>query len=95
MSKGTYNILLTTLLGVLVRFKLRGAGAEFSNAIIDRASFIGSSLRGTIFKRTVMTGTSFDGMRLSRTLTLPRLYRRSDVSDLIDAAIALGVAAVG
>lgn len=35
-------------------------GADFSNAIVDRASFKGSSLRGTIFKNAVLTGTSFE-----------------------------------
>jgi uncharacterized protein YjbI with pentapeptide repeats len=35
-------------------------GADFSNAIVDRANFQGSSLRGTIFNNAVLTGTSFD-----------------------------------
>jgi uncharacterized protein YjbI with pentapeptide repeats len=35
-------------------------GADFSNAIVDRASFTGSSLRGAIFANAVLTGTSFD-----------------------------------
>ena len=34
-------------------------GADFSNAIVDRASFTGSSLRGAIFKNTVLTGTRY------------------------------------
>lgn len=34
---------------------------DFSNAIVDRASFAGSSLRGAIFQNTVLTGTSFIG----------------------------------
>jgi uncharacterized protein YjbI with pentapeptide repeats len=36
-------------------------GADFTNAIVDRASFTGSSLRGTIFTNAVLTGTSFNG----------------------------------
>mmetsp|Transcript_28164 Transcript_28164/g.77416 ORF Transcript_28164/g.77416 Transcript_28164/m.77416 type:complete len:246 (-) Transcript_28164:80-817(-) len=36
-------------------------GADFTNAIVDRASFMGSSLRGAIFKNAVLTGTSFEG----------------------------------
>ena len=36
-------------------------GADFTNAIVDRASFQGSSLKGAIFKNTVLTGTSFEG----------------------------------
>lgn len=36
-------------------------GADFTNGIVDRASFGGSSLRGTIFRNTVLTGTSFEG----------------------------------
>lgn len=52
-----------------VRQKLRGLifasdsnfdGADFTNAIVDRASFKGSSLRGTIFANAVLTGTSFE-----------------------------------
>ena len=35
--------------------------ADFSNAIVDRASFKGSSLRGTIFNNAVLSGTSFEG----------------------------------
>ena len=35
--------------------------ADFSNAIIDRASFKGSSLKGIIFTSAVLMGTSFDG----------------------------------
>ena len=35
-------------------------GADFTNAIVDRASFKGSSLRGTIFNNAVLTGTSFE-----------------------------------
>ena len=35
-------------------------GADFSNAIVDRANFQGSSLRGTIFNNAVLTGTTFD-----------------------------------
>ncbi len=35
-------------------------GADFTNAIVDRASFKGSSLRNAIFKNTVLTGTNFD-----------------------------------
>ena len=35
-------------------------GADFTNAIVDRASFKGSSLRGTIFTNAVLTGTTFD-----------------------------------
>lgn len=34
-------------------------GADFTNAIVDRASFQGSSLRGAIFANAVLTGTSF------------------------------------
>jgi uncharacterized protein YjbI with pentapeptide repeats len=36
-------------------------GADFTNAIIDRASFSGSSLKGAIFTNAVLTGTSFEG----------------------------------
>lgn len=36
-------------------------GADFTNGIVDRASFKGSSLRGAIFTNAVLTGTSFDG----------------------------------
>jgi uncharacterized protein YjbI with pentapeptide repeats len=36
-------------------------GADFRNAIVDRASFKGSSLKGTIFANAVLTGTSFEG----------------------------------
>ena len=36
-------------------------GADFTNAIVDRASFKGSSLRGAIFKNAVLTATSFEG----------------------------------
>lgn len=36
-------------------------GADFSNAIVDRATFQGSSLRGAIFSNAVLTGTSFEG----------------------------------
>ena len=32
-----------------------------SNAIVDRATFLGSSLKGTIFQNAVLTGTSFEG----------------------------------
>jgi uncharacterized protein YjbI with pentapeptide repeats len=39
-------------------------GADFTNAIVDRASFKGSSLRNAIFKNTVLTGTNFDGADL-------------------------------
>lgn len=35
-------------------------GADFTNAIVDRANFQGSSLRGTIFTNAVLTGTSFN-----------------------------------
>jgi len=34
-------------------------GADFTNGIIDRASFQGSTLVGAIFKNAVLTGTSF------------------------------------
>ena len=36
-------------------------GADFTNAIVDRATFKGSSLKGAIFKNTVLTGTNFEG----------------------------------
>jgi uncharacterized protein YjbI with pentapeptide repeats len=39
-------------------------GADFSNAIVDRANFQGSSLRGTIFNNAVLTGTSFENADL-------------------------------
>lgn len=35
-------------------------GADFTNAIVDRASFKGSTLKGAVFKNAVLTGTSFD-----------------------------------
>jgi uncharacterized protein YjbI with pentapeptide repeats len=39
-------------------------GADFTNAIVDRANFAGSSLRGTVFQNAVLTGTSFEGADL-------------------------------
>jgi uncharacterized protein YjbI with pentapeptide repeats len=39
-------------------------GTDFTNAIVDRASFTGSSLKGTVFTNAVLTGTSFDGADL-------------------------------
>ena len=39
-------------------------GADFSNAIVDRASFKGSSLKGAIFNNAVLSGTVFDGADL-------------------------------
>jgi uncharacterized protein YjbI with pentapeptide repeats len=36
-------------------------GADFTNSIVDRASFKGSSLKGAIFKNAVLTATSFEG----------------------------------
>lgn len=36
-------------------------GADFSNAIVDRATFSGSTLHGAIFANAVLTGTSFEG----------------------------------
>jgi uncharacterized protein YjbI with pentapeptide repeats len=36
-------------------------GADFTNAIVDRASFKGSSLKGAVFKNAVLTATSFEG----------------------------------
>mmetsp|Transcript_24767 Transcript_24767/g.36330 ORF Transcript_24767/g.36330 Transcript_24767/m.36330 type:complete len:244 (+) Transcript_24767:56-787(+) len=36
-------------------------GADFTNGIVDRASFKGSSLKGAVFVNTVLTGTSFEG----------------------------------
>ena len=36
-------------------------GADFTNAIVDRASFKGSSLKGALFNNAVLTGTSFEG----------------------------------
>jgi len=35
--------------------------ADFSNAIVDRASFKGSNLKNARFTNTVLTGTSFEG----------------------------------
>ena len=35
-------------------------GADFTNAIVDRATFKGSSLRNAIFKNAVLTGTTFE-----------------------------------
>ena len=35
-------------------------GADFSNGIVDRAFFKGSSFRGTIFNNAVLSGTSFE-----------------------------------
>ena len=51
-------------------------GADFSNAIVDRANFQGSSLRGTIFNNAVLTGTSFDDADLEN-------------SDFTEAAIGI------
>jgi uncharacterized protein YjbI with pentapeptide repeats len=42
-------------------------GADFTNGIIDRASFKGSSLKGTIFANAVLTGTSFEGANVENT----------------------------
>lgn len=39
-------------------------GADFTNAIVDRASFRGSSLKGAIFTNAVLSGTTFDGADL-------------------------------
>lgn len=36
-------------------------GADFTNSIVDRANFRGSSLKGTLFTNAVLTGTSFEG----------------------------------
>jgi uncharacterized protein YjbI with pentapeptide repeats len=36
-------------------------GTDFSNAIVDRATFTGSSLKGAIFNNAVLTGTNFEG----------------------------------
>lgn len=61
---------LTSLIGSLFCISVHSIiaskfdGADFTNAIVDRASFKGSSLRGTIFKNAVLTGTSFDGADL-------------------------------
>ena len=44
----------------MTRIDSKFDGADFSNAIVDRASFKGSSLKGTIFKNAVLTGTSFE-----------------------------------
>ena len=51
-------------------------GADFSNAIVDRANFQGSSLRGAIFNNAVLTGTSFDDADLEN-------------SDFTEAAIGI------
>ena len=50
--------------------------ADFSNAIVDRASFKGSSLKGAIFTNTVLTGTSFEGANVEN-------------ADFTDAAIGI------
>ena len=39
-------------------------GADFTNSIVDRASFKGSSLKGAIFRNSVLSGTSFEGADL-------------------------------
>lgn len=39
-------------------------GADFTNAIVDRASFKGSSLKGAIFTNAVLSGTSFESADL-------------------------------
>jgi uncharacterized protein YjbI with pentapeptide repeats len=36
-------------------------GADFTNAIVDRASFSGSNLKGVVFTNAVLTATSFEG----------------------------------
>lgn len=36
-------------------------GADFTNAIVDRATFKGSSMKGAIFQNAVLTATSFEG----------------------------------
>ena len=36
-------------------------GVDFTNGIVDRASFAGSSLKGVILTNVVLIGTSFDG----------------------------------
>lgn len=35
-------------------------GADFTNGIVDRAFFKGSSFRGTLFNNAVLSGTSFE-----------------------------------
>ena len=35
-------------------------GTDFTNAVVDRATFKGSSLRNAIFTNAVLTGTSFE-----------------------------------
>lgn len=35
-------------------------GADFTNAIVDRANFQGSSLKNAIFTNAVLTATSFE-----------------------------------
>ena len=35
-------------------------GADFSNGIVDRAYFKGSTFRGTLFNNCVLSGTSFE-----------------------------------
>lgn len=54
-------ILLSSRLTVAWRADSNFDSADFSNAIVDRANFKGSSLRGTLFVNTVLTGTSFEG----------------------------------
>jgi uncharacterized protein YjbI with pentapeptide repeats len=56
-----YSILeLTNLFLCFGREDSNFDGADFTNAIVDRANFRGSSLRGTIFQNAVLTGTNFE-----------------------------------
>ena len=42
-------------------------GCDFTNAVVDRASFDGSDLSKSIFANAVLSGTSFKGANLADT----------------------------
>lgn len=62
LHSGTKSLIL--LYSYLATLASNFDGADFTNAIVDRASFKGSSLRGAIFQNAVLTGTTFDGADL-------------------------------
>jgi uncharacterized protein YjbI with pentapeptide repeats len=62
MKYWRYEVLLSlTIKLFLIRVDSNFEGADFTNAVVDRASFKGSSLNGAIFKNAVLSGTSFEG----------------------------------
>jgi uncharacterized protein YjbI with pentapeptide repeats len=57
-------------------------GADFTNAIVDRANFKGSSLRGTIFKNAVLSATSFEGADLEGADFTDAAFGFSDIKNV-------------